>query len=213
MRNNLFNIIQKAQSILTTRSYDLGHDAYHHFKVWENCLHIILNENLEKQIDTEVIQIASWWHDIEKGNYRHKELQNILDKFKYDYSQIEKIKTIIELVDGPDFNRNASSTEAKILYDADKIEYISISRWEYLKLAGEAQKIPLDRLEYYAKELSNRIERVYKTLSFKYSRTKFKENLRNFILKYKRETDESYIKNYLDISLLENILSLDQEKT
>ncbi|MBD3362979.1 hypothetical protein GF362_04635 [Candidatus Dojkabacteria bacterium] len=202
----VFEIIHKAQKILLDNPFDLGHDLTHHYKVWENCLKIILNENLSKKVDKELITIAAWWHDVDRKNHKNKKLIKVLQEYGYPNSKSNEVLKVIDEIDGPASKEELSSIESKVLCDADKIEYINITRWEYIKLAFKAGKFPEKAIIHYGNELEKRIEFVFNNLVFKYSRKRFIQNLKEFIQKYKQTEDSEISKSHIDISPLQNIL-------
>jgi hypothetical protein len=67
MRKN--QVIAVAQQKLLDEPFDIVHDVFHHYQVWENVLLLVTCEDLSLDLDT--VEIATWWHDFERGSSQH----------------------------------------------------------------------------------------------------------------------------------------------
>lgn len=201
--SNIYKIISEAKKLLYDTPYDLGHDIVHHYKVWENCLVIILEEQLVGQIDLQSLYIASWWHDYERSSKRHTELVEALRKIGAERIQIEKI---VNIINNHSFKDDEQPTlESKILFDADKLEYINPARWENINLAFRAKKFSEDKVIKYCEALNNRVNKIYDTLYFKTSIKMFNSNLIKMIAYLKSELVHPMISNAIDIDSLNKL--------
>jgi uncharacterized protein len=125
------NLIEKIRK--EAQDYFIGANGCHAWdhteRVISNCLHIGKKENA----DLEILEIATILHDIKKpeemqlkGAICHaveaaKESRKILEKFSFPEEKIDKICHCIE----SHRNKNEivpNSLEAKILFDADKLD-------------------------------------------------------------------------------------------
>ncbi|PIY80820.1 MAG: hypothetical protein COY80_00925 [Candidatus Pacebacteria bacterium CG_4_10_14_0_8_um_filter_42_14] len=77
-------------------------------------------------MDLDKVEIASWWHDYERGSSEHQTLVKVMQDA--DYSQ-EYIDSVRDLINSHSFSDKRSDTnEAKVLFDADKLEYVNPGR-------------------------------------------------------------------------------------
>lgn len=155
-------IIDKAKSILQKNPYDLAHGLLHHKNVWKNVRWIIKLEGLAN-IDAKSLQIAAWWHDVDRGSSDHPRMTKTLVDLSYPEA---KIKTIIDIINHHSYEHEQPTLESKVLFDADKLEYISIVRWkEFVRMMMQG-RVPIDALEVYKRYAAQRIPNVYKRLYF-----------------------------------------------
>ncbi|MBP7774250.1 hypothetical protein KA078_00500 [Candidatus Woesebacteria bacterium] len=119
------NSISTAQQLLLDHPFDIYHDIFHHYKVWENSRKITFIEKLK--VDTNPLDIACWWHDIFKGEKDNSLLIKTLSDTNIDTDTLD---TAIAIINQHSFGEEQTLLESKILYDADKIEYISLTRWQ-----------------------------------------------------------------------------------
>ncbi len=132
-------IINEAKRLLQENPYDEGHDLTHHLEVWGNAQDIANNINIE--VDKDALYIACMWHDvvitdIEDRNFKQRGrivdstsnyLEGLLRKDGFSDSFIDKTILAIRL---HEYKRKPTTVEGKILYDADKLEYIGLNRWK-----------------------------------------------------------------------------------
>lgn len=187
-----YKIINKAKEALIENPFDVTHDITHHYRVWENCINIIFEENLLDEINIEHLAIASWWHDYERDSKVHKTLLKVL---KENNCLKEDIANVIEIIDSHSFNDAGQFTvESKTLYDADKIEYVSPTRWLFISNEYENnQKYEKNAIKY-CDNLNKRLIPVYEKLYFKSSINNYQSNTKNL---YKLFTSELFSKRIL----------------
>ena len=112
---------------------DPSHDFLHVMRVYNLCLKIA---KCEQNVDLEVLKLAALLHDIarlkedfdETGKIRHemegaKTAEEILTKFNFSKEKIKKIKECI-ILHRFRGNNEPKTIEAKILFDADKLDVI-----------------------------------------------------------------------------------------
>jgi len=132
LKKELLNKIKTAaQKYLSCKSHDFEHSE----RVYRNCLLIAKNE---KDVDYEILETAAFLHDIgeskeatcKDGSIDHakegaKMAQSILEKIGFPK---EKIKTVKHCIESHRFKNNIvpKTIEAKILFDADKIDSLGV---------------------------------------------------------------------------------------
>jgi HD superfamily phosphodiesterase len=170
------NLVLKARALLSENPYDSLHATSHHQQVWDNCLRIVNEEGLV--VDTDVLRVAAWWHDVERGSEEAKLLKDALREVgaSQDFGQ-----RVMEVIGGHSFGQDQGSLEARVLYDADKLEYLSIERAESLLRDFENGTIGTERFVDYKSEWAKRIKLVRGSLHFESSRARFDGNLKGFI--------------------------------
>lgn len=88
----------------------------------------------EKEADKEVCIVSAYWHDvgrlyIEKGHAKlsAKMIQEEMRKENYDEEFIEKC---VKAISNHGWSENPETLEGIIIRDADKIDFVGISRWK-----------------------------------------------------------------------------------
>lgn len=171
----LTKIISEAKRALATQPYDVVHDVGHHYKVWENCLWLVREEDLA--VDLEALQIAAWWHDYERGKETFKLLKRTLRKFGHDSKFSDKV---VQIIQEHSFNKRQTMMEAEVLFDADKLEYIAVARWsEFLQAVADGS-FPQRVVSRYTTDFNQRISQIPKRLHFKGSKKRFNVVWREF---------------------------------
>lgn len=179
-------IVEDFKAELLKHKFDIVHGLLHHYDVWRNCLDIIEKEKLTN-FDLSSLMIATWAHDLESylpDNNNFKILKGVLDKHKVDKKLIEKVTKIIE---EHSFTAKQTLLESKILFDADKLDYISIYRWSNT-LAQVKDGLLNERFEMYEKKCNKLFPLLREKLHFEFSRKKFdKDKIRfdKFVKKHK----------------------------
>lgn len=168
--------VKAAQKRLLNNPYDIYHDINHHSSVWNNCLTISFNEKLSPNFET--LEIAAWWHDVFRDKDYLDKLSMALNKSGLGPCQI---KEVVSLVGEHSFGKKQTSIETNILYDADKLELVSIPRFKYASLAYEQGLITIEERERYTHRWNEIIEDVENTLHYKFSKSEFKNRLENFL--------------------------------
>ena len=122
-------IIKKAKKIFEKSRN--SHDIDHTMRVYKMCMHIAKTE----KCDIEILSLAAMLHDIgrieqdeSKGKICHAEIgakkaRKIMEKYEVDGETVDKVVHCIA-THRYRGNKKPESTEAKILYDADKLDSI-----------------------------------------------------------------------------------------
>ena len=173
----LISLIEEAKKELIARPYDYYHDVGHHYKVWENCIQIVSAEKISG-IDFESLQLAAWVHDIDRDNEEKQFFQSLVKKYNLDSEIVNKIQ---KLVVEHSFGKEQTSIESRVLYDADKIEMISVPRWKYAFQACDDGLITQEERDKYISEANRRIPLLSGKLHFNYSNNLFEKNKKEFL--------------------------------
>jgi HD superfamily phosphodiesterase len=167
-------LIQRAQQYLTESPFDAGYDLDHHQRVVNNCLIIVEKEGLE--LDLEVLVVAAWWHDIERKDLERNNqlLRSAAEDAGIDVAIAEKG---IHILNSHSFGNSQEDLEAQVLFDADKIEYVSAPRIRRVLAAVERGEMTDAVWEKYKVALGERIPHVPGMLHFEASKALFKQQL------------------------------------
>lgn len=175
----LTSIILRAQDYLIHSPFDLAHDVTHHYRVFQESINIIQHEKITNNICKEDVVICSWLHDIEDRKGKNVEVINtLLHGFKLSTKRIERI---IKIIREHSFEQKQTMIESKILFDADKLEYVNPFRLTMFIQATKDGYITKKRFQQYVLEWKQRIDYVNKQMHFDYSKNKFNEWLENAI--------------------------------
>ncbi|MDQ3098770.1 MAG: HD domain-containing protein [bacterium] len=204
MNTYTFNLIQKARYLLYNAPYDLAHEINHHYKVWENVLSIASQENILSNIQLEPLYVACWWHDIDRDTKAHQLLRDQLIAEKTPQEFNDKV---LEIINNHSFGENSEiSIEAKLIYDADKLEYIGIARWEYLRLANLNNQMSDEVIQGYCNDVNVRIEKVKNTLYFETTKKMFQTNVQVLSNYFKFLPNDAVYNKYIDKTILNKII-------
>lgn len=166
---NIVSMILEAQKQLVLKPIDLAHDITHHYRVYEWSLKIKNSEKLNANAD--LLTVCAWYHDLGGRKGENAALiKSLISKHTDDNSFIDKV---IEIVQEHSFGKNQSSLESKILFDADKLEYVNPYRLLWFLRVYKDGFISEEKYKQYKKEWVERIGKVKKMLHFKYSQEKF----------------------------------------
>jgi HD superfamily phosphohydrolase YqeK len=166
--------VEAAQKAHTETPYDPGHDLLHHELVWTNCQMIVKGEQLEDQIDQDLLHTAAMWHDWERDQEPVK-TRAILQDLEVPAHFIEKI---ISLIGEHSFEDSQITLEGQILYDADKLEYLSLPRYNAVIEATRSGRMSWGILAKYQKLLGERINTVKDQLHFESAKKEFERRLK-----------------------------------
>lgn len=166
---NLTSIIIDIQKQLILAPYDLAHDITHHYWVYEWCMKIIEREKLN--VDKDIITLCAWLHDLggRKGEHLEKTV-GILTKHELNKHMTVKITRIIK---EHSLGKKQTLLESKILYDADKLEYVNPFRLQNFMQSAKDGYISRKKYRQYKREWWEKIGGVKKTLHFLYAKKEF----------------------------------------
>lgn len=162
-------IIAALQKKLTDEPYDLAHDITHHTRVYKLTKQIVKRESLV--VDENLLSVAAWSHDLfgREGNRTQELMQFLLNN---GCSTIFA-QRVVKLVEEHSFGRAQSSVEAQVLYDADKLEYVSPDRLNGFLLAAEKGLIDVKTTRRYKKQWQERVYQIPDLLNFPWSKKEF----------------------------------------
>lgn len=160
------------QNLQKTDPYDAGHDFEHHQTVVNNCQSLVKAEKLK--VNEEVLELAAWWHDYQRDNLskNNAAVKDSLHRHGFDD---EFIKTVLDTINHHSHGNQQELTEQKVLYDADKIEYVNPERIKHVMNAVSNGNMSMQRAEKYAKVLNERVISVYESLHYDYSKQIFRK--------------------------------------
>lgn len=165
-------LVSKAKAVLSENSYDSLHNASHSELVWNNCRTIVLKEGLSCQMDA--LEVAAWWHDVDRKDGSIKTLKDALKQVEIDE---DKRRLIINAISEHSFGNTQTSTESKVLYDADKLEYLSLGRFLSLLDGVREGEINKEKFDYYKNEWRKRIVKVRESLNYESTKLEFDKRL------------------------------------
>lgn len=170
-------IIRLASEWHTREPFDAGHDWNHHQEVINNCLWIIKEENLEGKVNVGFILAAAAWHDFRRGEDDYSVMESELERLG---ATEEEVHSIINIISSHSFGQDQSSLEAKVLFDADKLAYVSTDRIDKVLRAVEEGEMPAEKMSRYAYHFRQRIPQIPDLLHFDCSRSRFSADLESF---------------------------------
>lgn len=161
-------LVSIAQEKLENQPFDEVHNLDHHTKVWGNCKAILESESLD-DLDQKTLEVACWWHDIERGTEDNATLDQVLQE---NGAQSDFAQKVRKVVDEHTFGAEQTCLESEVLYDADKLEYLSIDRFDDLMKMSE------EKIKHYISASQERISEVWNNLHFPSSREEFKRRFK-----------------------------------
>lgn len=164
--------IEKAKQILSESPYDIYHTFEHHVSVWKNILEIAFKENLHPDLD--ILEVATFWHDVNKGNEKNEE-ELLHASLEVIGVPLDDINTAVTIIQEHPFGKTQRSDESRLLYDADKIEYVSILRWKSGFDAYTDGLITVEQRDIHIPALNQRIPVLKDSLNFDSSKKMFDE--------------------------------------
>lgn len=132
-------IYSVAQKVHEETPFDAAHDWNHHLAVGTNGLEIIDREKIQDRIDLPVFIAAAFFHDLERGSTGHDLAVLKMKEAGFDDGFVAKM---VDLINEHSFGDTQKTLAGKVLWAADKIEYLSIDRSK--KATNELSKEKLD---------------------------------------------------------------------
>lgn len=188
-------ILERARQFHKDHPMDAAHDLRHHEAVWENGLLIVKEEGLEGECDLPVLEVAMMLHDAIDGKRGEEEVKEnttyVRQLILNGGGGSDFADKVIAIIKVHSFNEDqGESVEAKILYDADKLEYVSKSRFQIALAAKKSGKMSQEKLEEYGSMWRARIGGVGDSLHFESSKRRFDEMLGELLEYIKNEAPE-----------------------
>lgn len=190
MTLNLTKLILEAQKYLVCKPFDLAHDITHHYRVYQWCLKIVEAENLE--VNTNILTVAAWWHDAEERTGKIvSAVEKSLEKNEVDPRFIDEV---INVIRKHSLGKKQTSPEAKVLFDADKLEYVSPQRLAWFAQAASDGFINEKTYIRYHKDWRQRTPKIPSLLHFKFSKKEYKRMYKSIRKNSKRYWSSTGIK-------------------
>ena len=145
---NITYIVLEAQKQLILNPIDLAHDITHHYRVYEQSLKINLKEKLNA--DQDLLIVCSWYHDL--GGRRGEDTDLLRDLLSKHTNDVNFISKVIKIIREHSFGETQSNLESKILFDADKLEYVNSYRLLLFLRAYQDGFISEKKYKQYKKE-------------------------------------------------------------
>jgi HD superfamily phosphohydrolase YqeK len=165
-------IINVAKEYLKVRPIDAAHGVDHHEAVAGNCVNIIQAERLA--VDADIVVVAAWWHDLESQQGATDLLRREMTAAGFDEREYEAVSAIIH---AHTYGKRQKTIEAKILFDADKMEYFNPQRMRQAVEDARGGLLPIPTLAKHYHDWLKRHQRVLESLHFRYSRTIASQNM------------------------------------
>ena len=162
------------------KPFDLAHDITHHYRVWQWCLKITEAEHLS--LNQDVLTLAAWWHDAEERTGRVViAVKKSLEHNNIDSQLIDQVASVIR---EHSFGKEQHSLEAKVLFDADKLEYVSPQRLSWFAQAVKDGFIDEKTYRRYRKDWTQRTPQIPSLLHFEFSKNEYRK-LHHSVIKHK----------------------------
>ena len=150
---------------------DCAHDHGHHIRVWKNVQYLISKGGFD--VDEKIMKVCSLWHDVDKHN-NDTSIEKYCRLVDLDSRVIRKINKII--LDHR-WSSKPVSLESKLLFDADKLEYVSVPRWNQALFYNNKDNL----IKLYFEGLNKRLPEMYKKMNFDVSKKIYKTRHNKFI--------------------------------
>lgn len=165
-------IIEKAKEYLSRLPVDSAHGLDHHEAVAKNCIKIIEVEQLN--LNTDAVVIAAWWHDLESQQGATDLLLKEMASAGFDAQTTEVTASVVR---AHTYGKHQETLEAKVLYDADKMEYFNPERARKAVEDAQSGILEIQILAKHYQAWLDRYREVLTSFNFEYSRKIASDNL------------------------------------
>ena len=131
-------------------------------------------------VDYRVLEIAVMWHDVHVTEYKslpakkHADLNQTigyLDDLLSKKGFSDKFRSKVrEAILYHEFGTVQVTNEAKVLYDADKLDALNPERWKKLLTSAQKGMLSLIKLRFYGKVANQRLKTMRAQYNFEFSR-------------------------------------------
>lgn len=121
----IYNVAQKVHE---ESPFDAAHDWNHHLAVNTNGLEIIDKEKIQGEINLPVFIAAAFFHDLERGSTGHDLAISKMEEAGFGDDFVAKM---VDLINEHSFGDTQTTLAGKVLWAADKIEYVSKDRFKH----------------------------------------------------------------------------------
>lgn len=188
-------IIERAIQLLEENPLDAGHDLSHHQRVRD--LALMIAEESKLNVDRDALEVASMWHDIQPSDA--KDLLTLFDEESVRIGLPEElIQAVQECISTHSFDSHPILTEAQVLFDADKLDALSLKRGRRIANSLMARKMPQSRKQIYLSVGRAWVRELRGRLHFDASRKVYDERVMTLLKS--REVEELAGKLEIDIS-------------
>lgn len=191
--NNTASIIEKIKVFHQKNIFDSAHDLVHHEAVTENAKEIIDSERLRNKCNPSVVEVSCMIHDLideKRGDVEGMKIK-AKELIVNGGGSVGFADEVVRVVEAHSFGKSqGESIEAEILYDADKLEYVSIDRFKLVIAAVKSGQMSTVKLEEYKSIWKERILKVMPSLHFDISKTLFNKRLESVIEYIKTKAPE-----------------------
>lgn len=168
-KTSISNAVKTIKESLMNDPFDAAHDFDHHLRVYRGCQKIAKAEHLS--VNWKVLTIAAWGHDLGgRTGDETKRLEKILAGYKYPQEFINRVLSVIR---EHSFGKKQDTLEGRVLYDADKLEYVSSARLTSFLIAAKKGLLSDTAVFSYKRQWADRIDKVINTLHYSYSKQEF----------------------------------------
>ncbi|MFT4303672.1 MAG: HD domain-containing protein [Candidatus Woesearchaeota archaeon] len=130
MREEFVKAIEQAKTYIH-KIEDVSHNIVHVKSVVDYA--IIIAESYP-EVDLNLIEVAAWWHDVGRvsGNQGHEQRSAEIarDFLKQLGVELEICNQVYDAIVFHKWSMKPVTLEGEIIRDADKLDFISISRWK-----------------------------------------------------------------------------------
>lgn len=189
-------IINEAITVLQERPLDAGHDLTHHKRVAQLSVQIagLLNN---PDINKEALEIAAMWHDVHPADTTSliTYLKSRLVSCRFPQ---EEISLIIECIATHSFYEEPTVIEAQILYDADKLDALTIERGTMIARSIMKREVSASKKLIYVTTGKVWLKEMRERLHFKITKEMFNKRIKTLL--NSKEIESLALKLELDIN-------------
>jgi len=196
MKNFVDLVFEKVkQALEKNQCQSVSHRWDHIYRVYRRAIKIA-NEIKGENVNMEILKISALLHDIdqpynEKQNHVKRSLskaEQILKEIGYPEEKIKKVLNVISEHSSED-DKEPTTIEAKILFDADKLDGIgAIGIARVFAFCGQNGLTPKEAIEWYRRK----IEKALPKMQTKVGKEIVKRELKyvySFFEKFKKEEE------------------------
>lgn len=158
--NPINSLITIAITHLKTHPFDAAHDLAHHKRVWQNAQKIanhLSHQTPSIKINLNALKLACFWHDVvidDSQNFSnhhrsHSSAEYLAKAIAKHHLNPDLIHTTLLAVKYHEYDDRPQNIEGQILWDADKLDVISLDRWLIAQKAFEAGQLSQTKYDSY----------------------------------------------------------------
>lgn len=180
------------ETVRTSKNQSVAHKWGHILRVHDNAMEIAKHYG---EVDLQCLQLAALLHDIAQPYYDKKshvassmkKARQILNDLNVDKKTIDKVANIIREHSTEQINDRPSSIEAKILFDADKLDGLgAIGIARVFAYCGQRGMSPEEAIQWYFSKIDIAAPNIQTSVGAKMVRKKL-SYVEKFLSKLKQE--------------------------